>query len=181
MNFEIQNKLTSPRSVGIRFGLYLGIVSIAFFLILIILGISTTEGLGNWSTWILILLLIILAQFNFKDKNGGFLSYAEGVKVGFWTGLISSFISSTFIYVYVKYIDQNFIKSIVAQQIEKMENQGSSDEAIERSMKFLNMIFNPEALLITGLLTTVIGALFLSLLVTLFTQKNYAKSLQNSN
>src|SRR5437879_13754637 len=130
---------TSPtvttKSVGIRYGVIMGIVSIAYFVILNLLGVDMTQGPGSWGRYVYCAALIFLAHKYFKENGDSFMAYGQGIGISFWMGLISVAISSVFTYIYVKFIDTGFIQQILDKTRESMEEKGNlSDEQIEQAM-----------------------------------------------
>src|SRR5438128_1097637 len=91
----------STRSVGMRYGLIMAIISIAYFLILNALGVDISQGPGSWGRLVYCAILIFLAHKYFKDNGSGFMSFGEGFGISFWMALIASVVSSIFTYIYV--------------------------------------------------------------------------------
>lgn len=161
----------TTRSVGIRFGLIAALVSIAYFLVLNVSGINMASGAWSWIGYAMTLALIVLAQKQFKDNGDGFMSYGQGIGIALWMGIVSSVISSIFTYLYIKFVDSNFLELVKERQIEAMQAQGMSDEQIDQGMKFASMFMTPEFIFITGLIGGIVITLIIALLVTIFTQK----------
>ena len=107
------NVTTTPtvttRSVGVRYGIIGGLISIAYFLVLTTAGVDMSQGIGRWAGMIITIVIIFLAHKYFKDNGDGFMSYGQGIGIGFWIGLVSAVISSIFTYIYAKFIDASFI------------------------------------------------------------------------
>jgi len=93
------------------FGVSAGILCFLFFLMLYA-GNENPLELRRPDLGINIL-LIFLAIWFYKIRNGGYIHFYEGFSVGFLTNLIGSFISGLAIYLFVKFIDplpfQNWI------------------------------------------------------------------------
>jgi hypothetical protein len=161
----------TTRSVGIRYGLILALVSVIYFLVLTIMNVDMTSGIGRWASILFYVAGIFLAHKYFKDNGSGFMSYGEGIGISFWIGLLSSVISSLFTYIYIKFFDASFVEMIKEKQIEEMQARGMSDEQIDQGMKFAEMFMSPEAILIFGIIGGIITVLIVGLIVTIFTQK----------
>jgi uncharacterized membrane protein YdjX (TVP38/TMEM64 family) len=162
----------TPRQVGIRYGLILAGVSVVYFFIATLLGLNTTEGPGQWASLIFVVVLVVLAHQYYKEKGTGYMSYGEGMSIGFFATLISSTISSFVTYVYIKFIDATWIEQLKEMQLEQMEERGMSDEEIEMAMSMMDMFTTPGSIFVFGIIGGVIGGVIISLLVTIFTQKN---------
>jgi hypothetical protein len=169
-NVETSNAVTT-RSVGMRYGLISAVISIVYFVVLNVVGIDMTKGFWNWFGWVITIVIVVLAHKYYKDNGDGYMSYGQGIGIGFWIGLISGTIGSIFTYFYIKFIDTSFLEMIKERQIEGMQRQGMSDEQIEQAMQFSSMFMSAEAMLIFGFIGGIISALIISLIVTIFTQK----------
>ena len=66
---------------------------------------------------IITIVIIFLAHKYYKDNGDGFMSYGQGIGIGFWIGLVSAVISSIFTYIYAKFIDPSFITTFVKKQL----------------------------------------------------------------
>ncbi len=165
----------STRSVGMRYGLFLGAFGIVSFLVTTLSGVNVTDGSGAWVNRIISIIvtafIFYLAHEYFKKNGDGFMSFGQGVGVGFWASLISSLISSSFLYIYVKFIDSSFIDMIKDKQIEAMQKQGMSDDKIEAAMKIAGMFTSAEVIAIFGILGGIFFGVIIALLVSIFTQK----------
>lgn len=160
----------SVKSVGLRYGVILGVVSILFFLILVLSGLDMNSPV-RWVGIPINIVIIVLAHNYFKDRGDGFMSYGQGMGITFWLGLIGSAISSIFTYIYLKFIDQSMIGMIRDQQLEAMEQQGMSDEQIEQAMQYTEMFTSPEMMLVFGFIGGILMLIICGLIVTIFTQK----------
>ncbi|HMG94536.1 MAG TPA: DUF4199 domain-containing protein [Chryseolinea sp.] len=161
----------TPRSVGIRYGLIMGIISIVLFLVFVIVDMETYLKIGRWVNTAMAIAILILAHLYYRKNGDGFMNYGQGIGIAFWSGLISSVVGSVFTYIYIKFVDQSMITAIREGAIRDMEEKGQSDEQIDMAMKFVDMFTNAEALLLFGLFFGVLGMIVIGLIVTIFTQK----------
>jgi hypothetical protein len=161
----------TTRSTGVRYGLIGAVVGIVYFLIITTLGMDMTQGAWRWLSYVISLVLLVLAHKYYKDNNGGYMAYGQGIGISFWYGLVSAGIGSVFTYFYVKFIDTGFIDMMKEKQLEQFEARGMSDEQIEQAMNFSAMFMTPEAILIFGIVFGIIGIIILGLIVAIFTQK----------
>lgn len=170
----MENEQTAPvttRSVGIRYGLFMALLGIAYFVTLNTLGVDMTQGIGRWGSMIFYIALIVLAHKNYKDNGNGFMSYGQGMGIAFWMSLISSVLGSIFTWIYVKYIDAGFIQQILDKQEEAMTAQGMSADQVRQAMTMVAKFTTPEMMLVFGIVGGIIMVLIVGLIVTIFTQK----------
>ncbi len=164
--------MVTTRSAGIRYGLMLAVISIAYFLILNMLGVDVSQGPGSWARLLYCAALIFLAQKYFKDNGSGFMSFGEGFAISFWMSLVSSVISSVFTYIYVSFIDTGFVKQMLDRTREAMEDKGNlTDDQIDQAMTMTAKFMTPGMMFIFGLIFGVIIICVVGLVVTIFTQK----------
>jgi Protein of unknown function (DUF4199) len=161
----------STRSVGIRYGLILAVISILYFVIMTSVGLNTSDGPASWVVYLLDAALIFLAHKFFKENGDGFMSFGQGMTVTFWLGLIATVLYMIFFYIYVKFIDTGFMDMIKDRQLEQMQGRGMSEEQIDQAMEISGKFMTPEIFLGTGLFFGVIIVVIIGLIVTAFTQK----------
>ena len=165
-----ENQVTT-RSVGLRYGLIAGLVSIAYFMIMVVMDINMTEGIGRWLGLLITGAIIFLGHKYYKENGDGFMTIGQGTGIGFWLALVSSAISSVFTYIYLKFIDQSMIQQMIDKARENMEDQGKlSDDQIDQAMKITEKFMTPEIMLGTGLFFGVIMIVILALIISLLTQ-----------
>jgi hypothetical protein len=169
---ETTTPSVSTRTVGIRYGLMMAVLSIAYFLIFNMLGVDVSQGPGSWGRLVYCVALIFLAHKYFKENGDGFMSYGQGVGISFWMSLVSSVISSIFTYIYVTLIDTGFIQQMMDKTRESMEEKGNlSDEQIQQAMDMTAKFMTPGMMVTFGIIFGVIIVVIVGLVVTIFTQK----------
>jgi NAD/NADP transhydrogenase alpha subunit len=165
----MENKVTVSQ-IGVRYGLIFGLVMIVYTLILQISGMATNQWLSN-ASFILLIIVIIIAHKAFKEGGDGFMTIGQGIGIGTLLSLISGVISSVFLFIYLKFVDDSMLQMVRDEQIEKMSQQGMDDAQIEQAMEMAGKFMGPVAILIFGIIGSVLGGLILSLIISLFTKK----------
>jgi hypothetical protein len=161
-----QTASATTRSVGIKYGLYVGLASIAFFLLSVLLNQNPFKGIWNWIGVIVTVVLMVLAHKNFKDNGEGFMSYGEGFAIGLWLTVISTVISIPVMYIYLTFIDTAPMELFFEDQRTQMEAGGAPEEAIEMAQKWTRKLF-----WVISLVVSIIGGVVIALILTIFTQK----------
>jgi hypothetical protein len=159
----------SVKSVGIKYGLILSIISIAVFIVRV--ATETPEFGGVWLEILILVVGITLAHMEYKRKGSGFMSYGTGLGIGTIVAATSVVISSLFTYVYVKFINVDYIEQTRQMQIEAMEREGMSDDQIEMALK-ISEYLTPEILALIAILSTVFFGFILSLIISAFTKND---------
>ncbi len=168
---ENNEEKVSIKDVSVKWGLILGVISIALFII----GVVTETNQESWSQWlgmIPTIIIFVLAHKQFKEEGDGFMSFGEGTKIGLFVTVISSVISTLFFYVYIAFIDNTFVENIKEQQIIGMQESGMSDEQIDQAMSMSEAFMSPLVMSIIGLLVGIFFGFILTLIVTAFTKNS---------
>ena len=156
---------------GIRYGLILGVISIAYFVILSATGVSMTQGFGRWGGLVFTVAILFLAHKYFKENGDGYMTIGQGVGIAFWTSLISAVISNAFTFIYVKFVDTSFIQALKDQQYDDMVEKGMSDGQIDQAMEMSAAFMTPTMIAVFGLIGGIVIGLIIGLIISLFTQK----------
>ncbi|WP_341227493.1 DUF4199 domain-containing protein [uncultured Arcticibacterium sp.] len=94
------------------FGLAAGILCFLFFLMLYA---GEVNPLQNRRPDIVInVLIIFLAIWFYKSRNGGFIHFYEGFTIGFLTNLIAALVTGLAIYCFIKWIDPTPFESWIS-------------------------------------------------------------------
>ena len=165
-----ENQLEKPSafSVGFKFGLITGVVSIALTVIMILLGFNPFNQ--DWKGWIgtvITIGIVVFAHKEFKDKGNGYMSYGQGLGIAFVTVFVSIICSAIFSYIYTSFVDTTLLEQVWQKTAEDMEAKGQSPEAIEMAISWTKKLFWPFFILGGAFIALIIG-----LLVSIFTKKS---------
>jgi len=155
---EATTVAVSTRSVGLRYGLIMAVISIPYFVILRVADVDMTSGIGKWLSSIFYIGVIYLAHKYFKENGDSFMSYGQGMGITFWLSLVCSVIYSVFFYVYIKFVDSSFVQVI-------------KDRQIDQALKITGAFMTPEVMFGFGIFFGIFFILLIGLIVTIFTQK----------
>lgn len=154
-------------SVGLKYGVILGLSSIALNILMFVVGLNPFEG--GWKGWIGMLLavaIIVLAHKNFKESGSGFMTYGQGLGIAMIAFLISMVLSGIFSYVYLNFIDPSAFEAIWEKAAADMEAKGQSQEQIDMGLGWGRKLF---------WVFFIVGGAFMGLIcglvVSIFTQK----------
>lgn len=169
MENSTQEKVSTMK-VGSKYGAISGLAGIALFLVAVMMNINPFQGASNWIGIGISIVLLVLAQKNFKDSGDGYMSYGQGFGVGLWYTIVSSVLSLLVMYVYMNFIDTAAMEKVFEQQELQMEEQGQSTEAIQVAMEWTRKLF--WAFAVGG---SIFFGIIIALVVTIFTQKKNAE------
>lgn len=161
-----QRTPVSGRSIGMTYGLYAGLVSVVIFIIVSASGLNPFGGGLNYIGTVASIVLLVLAHKKFKESGDGYMTYGEGMGVGFWFTLISCILALGVMYVYINFVDYSPLQLMLDEQLAKMQEQGQPEEAVEMATEWTKKLFWPMAVL-----GGFIGGIIIALIVTIFTQK----------
>ena len=170
-----ENEAPSTKSVAIKWGVIGGLVGIIFFVILDLSGLGFSSV--RWVGLIFPFILIFLAHREFKNEGDGYLSYGQGLGIGTLYSLIGSIVSSIFTFVYVSYINTNYIDLAREETMMQWEEQGMSQAQIDQATPMMETFNSPMGMLIMGIIIGTFMGFIISLIVSIFS-KNQAPELR---
>jgi hypothetical protein len=172
----MEENQTTVSKISIKFGLISGLLGIAFFVLLDVMGQSGNQSL-SYIGYAILAAVIFFAHKAFKEEGDGFMNYGQGLGIGTLLSLVSSILSSTFFYIYVTFVSSDYITSVMDKQREKLEESGMADAQIEQAMEMTEKFMTPGMMLIFGVVGTVFFGLILSLVISAITQKKRPEQL----
>jgi len=163
---------TQKPSVGksaMTYGLYLGLASIVYALILYLSGMILNKAAG-WFSLVISIAILSWALINFRDKlNGGYLRYGQGVGLGTLTMIYAGVLSGIFTFVLYKYIDPSLTEQVVNQAMEEALAKGTPEAQLEMAEKWTRIFVSPVAMFIWSIMgSAFIGAIISLILAAIF-------------
>lgn len=174
---ETQQTTPSVIATGIRFGLLVAVVGILLDFIIRIAGTSILVYSIVAGTLGLVVAVvgIVLAHRAFRQANGDILTISQGVGIAVVMLIISSLFSALFNYVYVNFIDPEFVGRMKEQMTDFMERNNLPDSQIQASVAKLDEMRPPLVkALPKALLTGAVGGGIFGLIISLFTKRKLA-------
>lgn len=124
----------SKKGIMINYGLLLAALSILVSV--------TNYSIGDiydphWSVQVvgiaLMIVLIVLGIKKYKDLNQGFLTLGDAIKTGIGIAFVTTLIFMAYFYVFVKFIEPEFIATTTELNIEKVldANPDTAEEALD--------------------------------------------------
>jgi hypothetical protein len=163
---ENVSKPVTVRSIGLKYGVISALVSILFFLVLVLSNQNAFDNKWSWVGLVFSIVILVLAQKNFKESGDGFMSYGQGVGISFWMALISTLAGLIFTYVYANVIDPTVMDMFYNKQMEDMEANNMPQEQIDMAVKWTKMLFWPIYIFMGLFFGVLVGVI-----VTIFTHK----------
>ncbi|MDX5418179.1 MAG: DUF4199 domain-containing protein [Hymenobacteraceae bacterium] len=102
--------------VATKYGIYVGIAHIAYFLIMRLFGLLHIVELSFFSGLFLII-GIVVAISKFKKIRNGMINYFQGLGIGATVGVVSSSILAVFLAIYISLLDATYLANLQASAL----------------------------------------------------------------
>lgn len=162
----METQTASTKKIGLNYGLILGLISVAFSVIIWVLGYAIERP---WWTsvlsFVIMLLVIVYGLKAFKSGNSGFMSLGQAIKTGLTIALIAGIISALYTYVFVTVIEPDFVGQILEETERQMyeQNPNITSEQAEMGLSMTEKFTSPWMMAIF----TIIGSLFFGFIISL--------------
>jgi len=119
----------------------------------------------KYLTFIPFIAFLLLAQKEYKQQIGGYMTFSEGFSAGFRFAIFSGLMAAVFTYLYLAVLSPEVMEKAVEQARTQMEAKGMSSEDIDKAIsltKKLGPVFGAFGAAIfdavVGAIVAVIGA-----------------------
>ncbi|MCB0444103.1 MAG: DUF4199 domain-containing protein [Gelidibacter sp.] len=160
----METEKPSIKPIAYSYGLYLALVSIVMLVIMYVANIQKSWPLSIISI-LLTVLVFVYGIKAYKQKNNGFLSLGDAIKVGLAIAVIGGIIAAIYSYIHYSYIYPEFVEITKDQARTQMlnSNPDMTEAQIEQAMKISGMFTTP----LFFSFMSVIGSLFMGLIISL--------------
>ena len=171
-NENLSQMPITPVKNAMNYGAIVGLAMVIISILFYIMGQESSEW-GAYVHYIILTLGMVLGIKHFRDNiNGGYLSYgkclANGVMIGFFASLITSFYS----YVFFTFIDPSIIQVMLDQAEQNLIDAGTADEEIEMAMVYTKKFMTPLLLTVATLFSYTLLSFLFSLIISIFLKRN---------
>jgi disulfide bond formation protein DsbB len=108
-------------NIGLMYGLISAGVGIVFTLVLYLMGAEWFIHPIAFSGLVIAIVIGVLAGLAQKKANGGYLEFSEALRVVYTVFIVSSLVSTIFMYVLLNYIDEPFRQALAQKTAESTE------------------------------------------------------------
>lgn len=160
------------KPIAYSYGLYLALVSIIVLVIMYVANIEKSWALSIGSS-IATILVLVYGIKAYKQKNHGFLSLGEAIKVGLAIAVIGGVIAGLYAYVHYAYIYPEFIEIAKDQAYLQIteQNPEMSAEQVAKTMEISSIFMNPTFFGLSNVIGSLIFGLIVSLIAGLIMKK----------
>lgn len=127
---------------AIHYGSLSGIAVVIFYMTLYFSGFSIFGQMSLLGIWIPIVFLIIATRFHRNHNLGGFMSYMQGVGIGFFTTLFGATLFGLFFYLFGTVYDIALLDAYKAQAAISLEEGKAllSEKMMDKAMESIDVI-----------------------------------------
>lgn len=169
----MEEKQPSAFKTSIVPGLLMGLALIVYSLIMYVLDIDR-ESKIMWLSYLVMIGMLYWAMTSYRDKYlGGFATYGQVFKAGFFTVLIASVITGIFTYIYVTAIDLALLDEIMLQAEEDIlaNTPDISDEDLEFALSMTENFTSPPMITVFATVGNLIFGTIFSLIISIFVKR----------
>ena len=152
----------------LQYGIVLGGISVVFNLMLFYLDMHyTQEPSVQWINYFISISVTVLAIYNLRASNQGFMSLSEALKLGMGVAVISGLIAIVYTYILINFLDPDTIEKTLEVTQNKIleENPEFSQEQLD-GMKEMQRKFSGIGFLSAIIL---VFSLFFGFIISLIT------------
>ncbi|WP_271766386.1 DUF4199 domain-containing protein [Aquimarina algiphila] len=171
------------KSIIIKYGVVLGIISIIYGIVLYITGnminASPIQGIVDLA---LLICVITYGIYGYKIANKGFLELRKALKIGVTIAIIGALILIIWFFLLMKVIEPEIINQIVDVQYKKMihRNPNISQEEIEKKIILIKTINSFYIKSMMSLVSNLLFGFIISLIGgAIMSKKNHNTTINN--
>ncbi len=105
----------SYQNIAVKYGIFVGIAHILFFLLMGLLGLLDVIELSFISA-IFLIIGILVAISKYKSMHGS-VGYFSGLGIGATTGVVSSALLAVFLMIYLNLFDETYLNNLQASAL----------------------------------------------------------------
>jgi TM2 domain-containing membrane protein YozV len=174
---EAQKQKAPLGAIAIRFGLFIAVITVLMDFIIRIsnVGFMIYGAISIVIALVVSVVGVVFAHRTFRRANEGVMSYGQGVAIAAIALLISGVAASLFNYIYVNYVDPDFVDRMKEGMTTFMERSRVPEAQIAQSVAKFDEMRPPLG---KGLLKGVMNGLgwgaLLGLIISVFTKRKRA-------
>lgn len=164
---EISDNPNSPKLIPAL--IYGSVISLLTFVIMLVAtwtGWDMNSSSYKALVWAISAAVIFMSIKDYRDqRNNRKLTIGQGAGLGTLIGLVSGVLGAIFFYLFITFVNPNYIAEAENLAIENMQKQGMSDEQIEQGLEIMWYFMNPFFMSIMIIFFSVIFNLIAGLIV----------------
>ncbi|UGU15563.1 DUF4199 domain-containing protein [Sinomicrobium kalidii] len=168
-----ENQQPKTGKFALTYGLILGAISVVLGIILYSMDMHYQGGMSVLIVSIVIMLgCIIFGLVQFKKANNGYMSFAQGMKVGVGICLVGGIISMLYQLLLANVIDPDMASKQIELARAQMQDKGMNQEQIDAQLEMAKKFSSPLIQAAFGLIGSIFFGFVLSLIPVMALKKN---------
>jgi hypothetical protein len=164
-------KVSSAR-ISLKWGLILGLIGILSSAVVFTMNLFSETTISFVVLLASLLVITFLAMREFKELNGGFMTFGQGFGLTMLLSVTAGVIVAVFDFVYKQFIDNTVVDKMLNVVEEKYESMGMSPEMVEQSVNSAKMMMDGPFALLFMVLNYAIYGLVCGLIMAAIMKKN---------
>jgi len=176
----MENVKKSSTNIAVKWAVIYVITSIVITYIFQFLNIDQSSS-AKYISYIPFIAFLLLAQKEFKDQLGGFITFGEGFMAGFLYSVFAGLMLAVFIYIYLGILSPQVLEQSIAAQHDKLVEKGLSADQIDSAMvmvKKYGAIFGAVGV---AIITPIIGAIISLIGAAIFKKERSITDIENNS
>lgn len=157
--------------IAFKYGLFIGLALVVYEMIRFNSDLQGSLAFGVLDIAILIV-GVVASHRAFKNAGGGYMSYGEGLGLGSAASGIGGALAAIYIFIYLKYVNQDAFSSIYEQQRALMQDEGAGKQELQIADQISSIVQSPTVMFIATLLSYLFIGFIISLIIAAITKKD---------
>jgi len=150
----------SYTKVSFKWALIYLVTSIVITYAFQFLDIDQTTSPLRFLAYIPLIAFLLLAQKEYKDQLGGFMTFGQGFMAGFIYSIFIGIMAAIFTYIYFTFLSPQVWEQVLASSKDKMaENKNMSSEQVDQAMDFTRKYGTIFGAIVIAVVTPIMGAI----------------------
>src|ERR1017187_8024348 len=133
----MENVKQSYTNLSAKWAVIYVITSIVITFALQFLDVDQTTSPLRFLMYIPLIAFLLLAQKEYRDQLGGFMTFGQGFMAGFIYSVIVGILSAIFVYIYFTFLSPQVWEQVLSASRDKIaENKSLSSEQVDQAMEF---------------------------------------------
>lgn len=168
---EIEHKTTKGQVI-IKFAIIYALVNIGISLVFYILDIAQSGWLSALPSLVLTATVLYFGLNSRRnDTLGGYMSYGQGLGTGMLIVLAGSAIASLYQFVFLTFIDPEFVEKALELAKEEMLKKDMPEEQMEQALSISRKMMKPWLMSLMAFVGSIFFGLIINLVLAAITKK----------
>lgn len=171
----METQTASVKKIALNYGLLLALAIIVLSVIVYALGMSVEQPWWqSLLSFVFMIAIIWMGLKAYKLGSGGFMSLGDALKVGLAISVISGIVGSIFTYIFITFIEPDFIAQMLQTTQENMveQNPDMTQEQLDMAMGMSEKFLSPWIMVALGIIYSLFFGFIISLIEGLILKNN---------